>query len=373
LIKNDIELFSLLQLQNTKGLGCARAKQLIDHWQSAEQVLCWARKKSSNRPPWVRELVCLENERRANQEWDLIQKKGWKIFGYGLPDFPMHLKTVPDVPILLFAEGEADLSSNRMLSVVGTRRMTPYGAGFCRELIQELSPYRPTIVSGFAEGIDITAQMEAVRLGLPTVACLAHGLLHLYPTIHRPFKKAVLGTGNLLTEFWSEQKAQRFQFVQRNRIIAGLSSATLVVQSAQKGGSLLTADMANGYHREVFAVPGRIGDPQSRGCLELIRDQKAQLISEPKEVVDFLQWTPPKGGIMELPKENLPLKSSRWNQWPKTEQSILIALLENGKMTQHNLMHSLLAERGPFLEALLKLELAQEIRPLPGQMWALNQ
>lgn len=364
---------SLLLLQNAKGLGHIRAKALIDRWQSAEEALRWARKTRSNRPVWVSELVSLENERRAFEEGERIQQKGWRIFGYGQPDFPLNLRNIPDAPLVLFAEGEADLSDSRLLSVVGTRRMTPYGAGFCRELIQELSPYRPTIVSGFAEGIDITAQMEAVRLGLPTVACLAHGLLQLYPEVHRPFKKAVLKQGSLLTEFWSDQGARRFQFVQRNRIIAGLSTATLVVQSAQKGGSLLTADLANGYHREVFAVPGRIGDPQSRGCLELIRDQKAQLISEPKDVVDFLQWTPLKEEIkgsqqrisLELP--------GRWSHWPETEQSILKALLKNGKMTQHNLMNKLKKERGPFLEALLKLELAKEITPWPGQMWTLNQ
>ena len=372
MINSNIELLSLLQLQNAKGLGHRLAKKLVDRCQSGEEVIYRARETGSKKPEWVNTLLSRENRNRAQSEFERIQKEGWQVYGYGQPGYPLHLQQIPDAPLLLFAQGKADFSAQRMLSIVGTRRMTGYGAGLCRELVQELAPYQPTIVSGFAEGIDITAQMEAVRQGLATVACLAHGLLHLYPSVNRPLKKAVLEQGSLLTEFWGDQTARRHQFVQRNRIIAGMSVATLVVQSGPKGGSLLTADMALDYHREVFAVPGRINDPQSQGCLELIRDHKAQLISEPQDLVDFLKWTRP---IDELNPQNEPFSKSqteRWTQWPKTEQSILNALLENEKMTQDNLMNSVLAPRGAFQEALLKLELAREIRLLPGQMWTLG-
>lgn len=362
------EAKALLQIQSSKGIGARRGKQLVDRFGSARKVLQWAQLNEKQLPHWAKDLLRKSGVRKAEEEWNLAQSKGLQIFGYGGKKYPALLRELADPPLVFFTEGPVDLSRSPALSVVGTRRMTPYGAGFCRELIEEIRAYDPMIISGFAEGIDITVQMEAVQSGLSTLACMAHGLGHLYPGIHKRFRRSVLERGGFLSEYNYHLKPEKSRFVQRNRLIAGLSPATLVVQSGEKGGSLLTADLALGYHREVFAVPGRSTDPQNRGCLTLIRDHKAQALYDPRDLIEFLQWKQPKS----LEKEVHYSSGNDVNsQLPKTERSILDYLQKNGKTPLNTLKAEVDLPVKRLMEDLLELELDGFIRSRPGNIFEL--
>lgn len=365
------ETVSLLQFQSSKGIGSVRGKQLIDKFGSAWEAICWARNAKHKLPSWAEILKQDGPRRKAEIEYKEALDRGYRLLGYGQADYPRRLAEIPDPPLVLFVEGGSFLSATNMLSVVGTRRMTSYGAGFCKALIEGLKEYYPTLISGFAEGIDITVQMAALETGLRTVACLAHGLGSTYPAVHGGLRKKVLAQGALVTEFWRKERPIRSHFVQRNRIIAGLSPATLVVQSASKGGSLITADFALGYDREVYAVPGRTTDPQSKGCLELIRDNRAQLISEPQDLIDFLKWERPKSRFLGSDSAQNGAIGRSMAQLSVTEQSILFCLQKNGKMTPENVKKHLSLTNAQLMEWILRLELAGKIRTEPGNLLAL--
>src|SRR5690606_267298 len=175
-------------------------------------------------------------------------------------------------------------------SIVGARKITTNGMVFCEDLIEKLAIYNPVIVSGFAYGTDITAHKSAMKHQLQTIGCLAHGLNQIYPAVHKKYMVDMEKNGGFFTDFWSSDTFDKNNFLKRNRIIAGLSEATIVIESAEKGGSLVTADIANSYNRDVFAVPGRIGDSQSIGCNNLIKHQKAHMLTTPLDVPYILNW-----------------------------------------------------------------------------------
>lgn len=179
---------------------------------------------------------------------------------------------------------------SKIISIVGTRNITNYGIGFCKELLLSLKKYEPLIVSGYAFGVDICAHLEAVKNDLPTMAVLAHGYGTVYPKEHKKYYEKVKESGGFLSEFTYEEPPYKKNFLKRNRIVAGISSATIIVESAQKGGSLVTADIANSYHKDVFAVPGRIDDVYSKGCNNLIKNHKASLITSGDDLVKQLGW-----------------------------------------------------------------------------------
>ena len=206
--------------------------------------------------------------------------------------YPQRLKECPDAPILLYYKGNANLNSARILSVVGTRHCTPYGQDVVRKLMIDLKRLCPNlrVVSGLAYGGDINAHREALNNNLPTIGVLAHGLDDLYPSAHRSTASEMLSCGGLLTEFMTMTQADKKNFVRRNRIIAGMADATLVIESADKGGGLITAKLARSYDREVFAVPGRANDRYSMGCNHLIRDHVAALVTDGTDLLKALGW-----------------------------------------------------------------------------------
>ena len=193
----------------------------------------------------VKGLCDTEHLEAAEAEFDFIQNQQIEYTYFTDSDFPAYLKHCIDSPILLFKRGKIDLEGRKLLSVVGTRNITSYGMAFCEALIADLSPLNPVIVSGFAYGVDICAQKAAVKHGLQTIGCLAHGLNQIYPKTHAKYVTDVEKNGGFYTEFWSSSSPERENFLKRNRIIAGMSEATIVVESAEKGGSLVTADIAN--------------------------------------------------------------------------------------------------------------------------------
>lgn len=229
---------------------------------------------------------------RAEAEIHFMEEHGICARWFQEDDFPQLLNQCEDAPLLLFTNREHDLNKGKMISVVGARHATERGRKLTEDLIHDLAGQLDdlTVISGLAYGIDITAHRAAVEANVPTFAVLAHGLDRIYPSSHRPLALKMSEKGGLLTEFPSLTEPFKMNFVQRNRIIAGLSPAVIVIESASKGGSLLTAEMAFDYYRNLFAFPGRPSDPYSVGCNCLIRDQKAALINSAEDLISAMQW-----------------------------------------------------------------------------------
>lgn len=200
------------------------------------------------------------------------------------------MKHCIDSPILLFSSGNIDLNNRRIISIVGTRQITSYGTEFCKKLIEDLAPLNPIIVSGFAYGVDIVAHQAAMDCNLQTIGVVAHGLNQVYPKTHKKYVGKMEQNGGFMTEFWSSSNPDKENFVKRNRIVAGMAEATIVIESAEKGGSLITANLANDYNRDVFAVPGRTTDKYSQGCNDLIKTQRAHLLTSAADIMYILNW-----------------------------------------------------------------------------------
>lgn len=234
---------------------------------------------------------------RAERELEFVEKNRLTCLTLKDEGYPSRLRECDDAPAVLFFKGNADLNSLRVINMVGTRRATEYGKQFCATFLRELAELSPgvLVISGLAYGIDVHAHRAALAYGLPTVGVLAHGLDRIYPAVHRKTAVEMLSQGGLLTEFPSDTNPDPHNFVSRNRIVAGMSDATIVVESPAKGGSLITANLAVGYHRDCFAVPGRISDPASEGCNRLIRDNKAALVQNAEELLLAMGWMENEG------------------------------------------------------------------------------
>jgi len=231
---------------------------------------------------------------RAEHEMEFVEKNRLICLTLKDESYPSRLREREDTPAVLFFKGNTDFNRLRVIDMVGTRNATEYGKQFCADFLRDLSASCPDVlvVSGLAYGIDIHSHRAALANHLSTVAVLAHGLDRIYPYVHRKTAIDMLENGGLLTEFLTETNPDRHNFVSRNRIVAGMSDATIVVESADKGGSLITADLAVGYHRDCFAVPGRTSDASSRGCNLLIRDNKAALIQSAEDFIEAMGWNP---------------------------------------------------------------------------------
>ena len=254
------------------------------------------------------------------------------------------------------------MKRKRIISIVGTRNITTNGISFCNALVEALQPYNPVIVSGFAYGTDITAHKAALRHNLQTIGCLAHGLNQIYPKVHKRYMIDVEKNGGFFTDFWSTDVFDRNNFLKRNRIIAGLSGATIVIESAEKGGSLVTADIANSYNRDVFAVPGRITDLQSMGCNNLIKYQKAHMLTNPLDVPYILNW--------QLEDVNKPaVQKQLFVELDETEKTIYNYLKEGEKQMLDVIAIECHMPIFKVASILLNMELKGVIRPLPGKMF----
>jgi DNA processing protein len=297
------ELLYTLALQRAKGIGDVNAKKLIKHCGSAKNVFRETRnsllKIEGIGLYLAREISNSKNLVSAEKEIKKIEEHHIKIHYYFDKEYPENLRNCTDAPVLLFQDGDFNVDNSKIISIVGTRNMTSYGKDFCEGFIEELSVYNPVIVSGFAYGVDICAHKAAIKNNLQTVGVFAHGFGHLYPKAHKKYMADVYNNGGFLTDFWFDDTPIRENFLKRNRIVAGISEATIVVESAEKGGALVTADIANSYSRDVYALPGRSTDLYSKGCNALIKDCKAGLITSAEDLVQMLGWkkTVPKTSV----------------------------------------------------------------------------
>lgn len=278
----DEEIYYTIALTRMTGFNQAMALQLYQSLGGGKAVY----EQRQDLGNWDEAL------RRAAAEMEFIEKNGIKAMTLQDADYPQRLKECPDAPIILFYKGEADLNKSRVINIVGTRQCTTYGQDMVRRLIDDLRTMCPDvlIVSGLAYGIDICAHRQALADGFETVGVLAHGLDQIYPHHHRATAAEMVKKGGLLTEYMSQTQALPNNFRQRNRIVAGMSDATILVESAYKGGGLITCRIAQEYGRDVFAFPGAVGMPFSEGCNRMIRSNTAALITSAQDLVESMGW-----------------------------------------------------------------------------------
>ena len=292
------DTLSSLALTLCPGIGHIIAKRLVEALGSASAVFARREELPALFPGLgrnvVRALDCPDAFRRAEHELEFVEKNRLQCLTLKDEAYPCRLRECDDAPLVLFFKGNCDLNHLRIVSMVGTRQATDYGKQFCADFLHDLAALAPhvLVVSGLAYGIDIHAHRAALANGLSTVAVLAHGLDRIYPSVHRKTAIDMLEQGGLLTEYLTDTLPDRHNFVSRNRIVAGMSDATIVVESAVKGGSLITAELAADYNRDCFAVPGRIGDVASAGCNRLIRENRAALLQSAEEFIKAMNWTP---------------------------------------------------------------------------------
>ena len=294
------ELTALLTLNRIDGLGCIGAKYLYEQLGSAQEIFRNREHLKEIIPgidTQITDALCDSGyDSFIREELEFIERHGIRCVTPADPDYPARLMDCNDAPLVLFSLGNVNYNATRMVAIVGTRKATDYGRKMCHTFIKELHQLCPdvTIVSGLAYGIDIESHRAALEEGLPTIAVLAHGLDMIYPSCHRSTAKEMLTDGGLTTEFMSRTVPLGHNFVRRNRIIAGMSDVVVVVESAAKSGSLVTAEIAQSYGRECFAFPGSVGDPYSVGCNELIRDNRAGLITSAFDLVNAMNWNDQK-------------------------------------------------------------------------------
>jgi DNA processing protein len=352
------------------GIGGITARNLIAYVGSVEGVF-QEKEKNLMKIPGVGEVNAQKVVRqnvleRAAKEVDYILKNNIQTFFYLDENYPTRLKNCSDAPIILYFKGNANLNERRIISIVGTRNATNYGKEICEELIRSFSErgYPILVVSGLAYGIDVHAHKACLKYNVPTVGVFAHGLDDIYPALHAPIAAKMLENGGLISDFVSETKIDRQNFLQRNRIIAGLADATVIIESAEKGGALVTADIANSYNRDVFAFPGRSSDPFSRGCNKLIKFNEAVLVENAADIEKAMNWD------VKTPSTRI-FQTSLFSELNPEEQK-LIDLLKAGDRFVDEITMETQMPMSKVSAMLLGLEFKGLVISLPGKMYRLK-
>ncbi|MDR2854021.1 MAG: DNA-processing protein DprA [Prevotellaceae bacterium] len=357
-----------------KGIGNGLAKNLIAYVGSAEAVFREKRETLAKIPGigevLSREIVNQDVLRRAEKEIEFIEKYAISTHYYLDKNYPYRLKECPDAPILLFTKGNIDLNNGKFVGIVGTRNATEMGKTNCKNLVEDLgkSMENAVIVSGLAYGIDICSHKTAVENNIATIGVLGHGLDRIYPAAHQATAHKMVENGALLTEYLSETIPNQPNFVQRNRIVAGLCDVLVVVETKQKGGSLITACCANDYNRDVFAFPYRVTDEQGAGCNDLIKRNEAALIENAADLLNFMDWekqTDTQKTVAEQTTLFLDLSED--------EQALLHALRQAPDGLQINELAIKVAKSVSRTSALLlTLEFAGFVNSLPGNLYKIQ-
>lgn len=353
-----------------KGIGNSLAKNLIAYIGS-EEAIFKEKQKNLAKIPGIgvvlsKEIASQDVLKRAEEELEFILKNKIDALYFTDKNFPYRLKECADSPIMIYTKGHCNLNDGKFLGIVGTRSATDRGKENCSKIISDLTMAQPNIVivSGLAYGIDICAHKVALEVGLPTIGVIGHGLDRIYPSAHRPTAVKMLENGMLLTEYLSKTNPDRQNFVQRNRIIAGLCDAIVVVESAARGGALITAEIANDYNRDVFAFPGRVDDEWSAGCNFLIKNNKASLIETAEDVLRFMNWEKQDTISKSIIQTSLFLDLS------DEEQSIITVLRLKQDGIQLNELAILLEKPiSKVSSLLLEMEFKGLVKCLPGNLY----
>ena len=351
-----------------EGIGDIRAKNLIAFCGGAEAVFK-EKKRNLLKIPGIGEglvgsIRSQEVMAEAENEVLELERKGIKAFYFLDDDYPWRLKNCVDGPAIFYGKGNLDFNQERVISIVGTRMCTPYGRKLTESLIEGWQEFQPLIISGLAYGIDIAAHKAALNYQLPTVAVLAHGLDQVYPSLHRPVAEEMMGNGGLITDFRLGSPLEREHFPKRNRLVAGLSDATIVIESPKKGGSMITARIANSYNREVFAVPGRSGDKNSAGCNWLIKTNQGALLETPDDLPYYLGW--------EKKEAKESKAKTEWLNLDPEEARLVEVLRTLDLATVDRLCHETGFTSGETATLLLNLEFSGVVNALPGKQYELN-
>jgi DNA processing protein len=360
-----------IALTFVRNVGPALAKYLLNHFGDAEHVFKASRNKLLQVPGFGERRIDMLDfasaMTRAEAELKFVEANNIRPIFYTNEDYPKRLKNCQDGPVLLYAKGNMNLNQTHVVSIVGTRNATEYGRQLCHQLVEELQQYNALVVSGLAFGIDVCAHKEALQQNLQTVGVLGHGLDRIYPAQNRATAEKMLANGGILTEFPMGTIPDRENFPQRNRIVAGMSDATIVIEASIKGGALITAEIANSYNRDVFAFPGRIDDEFSEGCNFLIRNNKAALLTCAADLAYSLGWD--QGNTPKQVAEQLVLPIDL-----SEEERMIFNIIHQHKAPlaiddltlKTNMPMSQLAMN------LLNMEMQGYIRSLPGKTYSIN-
>jgi DNA processing protein len=363
-----LSLFHEIAINFVTGIGDITIRNLLNRFGSAEAVF-QAKKKELLHIYGIGEatasaIIHHNSFERAEIELAFIEKYSIRVLSISHDNYPKRLRNCADAPSLLYFKGNTDLNAQRVISIVGARANTQYGKDQCTRLIEELIPYQPLIISGLAHGIDSIAHKESVKHNLATIGVVGHGLDRIYPAANRSLAGKMLECGGLLTEFPSGTNPDKENFPKRNRIIAGMSDATIVIEASIKGGALITAEIANSYNRDVFAYPGRIGDEYSQGCNHLIKTNRASLITGVKDLEYLLGWS--------MPEQNETKKQVSLRLDLDPDEQIVVSCLEkNGPLAIDDLAIQSALPQSKLAIAILNLEMQGILASLPGKVYKL--
>lgn len=369
---NTIDLHQQIALTLLNKTGKKRMRTILSHTQTVEAFFSESKYNLSKIPGIGKKTIESIDRNKALKEAEqylsLIERENIHAVFFQDKEFPHKLNQCEDGPLLLFYKGNINLNPGKTVAIVGTRNASEYGKKLCEELIMSLKQQEITVISGLAYGVDIFVHELCLRYNLPTIGVLGHGLDMIYPAIHKATSERMMNNGGILTEFLPGTSLDRMNFPMRNRIIAGLCDATIVIESGEKGGSLITAELANDYNREVFAFPGNIDSKYSKGCNRLIQQNKAHLISSGADFLQLMGWQQEEGAQLRIPdvavsEDNPPLT--------KTEEKLISYLKERTEVTAEWLAAKSNINAGEINFSLLNLEFLGLIKSLPGYKYRL--
>jgi len=374
---NTDEIRHLLALEKIPGIGEVTVKQLLSYFGNAVNIFNASKGKLMQVPGIGAQAAdALVKSKLPLQEADLqiarAEDAGDRILTYTHPDYPARLRRENDAPTVIFVAGNTNFNAERMVSIVGTRNATEYGLSITRELVQFLSGHGVTIISGLAYGIDYAAHVACIDYAVPTVAVMANGLDKVYPAKHKSLTKTITAKGgSLISELGYGTMAEAHYFAARNRIIAAMSDVVIIVEAAAKGGALITAELANGYNKEVMAVPGPINAPFSAGCNNLIYQNKAACLARFEDIIPHLNWDLAKPNIVE---QSASMQLSMFSSELSPQELEVVTYLQT-----HPLAHIDEICRGTAIPinsmagVLLNLEFAGLVRAIPGKKFTLTR
>ncbi len=362
-------LIHFLALQLTPGIGNTNAKHLVSYIGDPEEIF-QANARKLHRIPGIREksvksILKRETFTKAEEILKDCERQNIKILHYTSKNYPNRLKSIIDSPSILYFQGNGDLNPENTISIVGTRKATQYGRDVTESMVRGLKPYGATVISGLAYGIDIESHRRSLEMGLPTFAVLAGGLDKVYPKSHLGETQQMMENGGILSEYPPGTKPEAPLFPARNRIIAGLGDATVVVEAGVRGGALITANLADSYNRPVFSVPGNLDQPFSIGCNRLIRSQKALAYTEVKDLVYYLNW---EMGTEQDEKKQVDI--SNLDEYQKSVYQILSEHLQGIAIDELSWKSQI--QINQLATVLLSMEFDGYVKCLPGKKYILS-
>ncbi len=348
-------------------VGPVLARQLISYCGSIEAVFT-EQKRILKTIPGIGEEIATQIIRSAtsldtaDEELSLMEKQNIGYVFFHDAEYPSRLRHIPDSPLLLYYKGKIDFNPERIIAIVGTRKPTVYGKAVTEEIVETLAPYDVTIVSGLAYGIDIAAHKHCLQTGITTVGVMGSGMGVIYPDVHSGVAHKMMEKGGIITEFTYHTGPDAVNFPMRNRIVAGMCDVLVVVESGVKGGSMITAQLANDYNKDVVAVPGRKIDRVSSGCNYLIKNQQAHLIETGDDIVNLLSWN--------KKTRQQSFQADLFVEMTEHEQKIYSLIVGSGEKDIDTLAYESKSTPGELAAILLTLEFKGAIKSLPGKKYA---